>query len=137
MDSVAFLNNTLNPLLVQIECELRQKLLNRTALDGKFEFDRTRTIACEMDSHMRFLGVEYSSFQTMAAWRMFKKRSEWERMRMLAAITVQPYVKGKVTPFQLMRFPWDDHAGEAGEPEKPLTREERRARALEALRKWG
>ncbi len=31
----------------------------------------------------------------------------WERMRMLAAITIQPYSKKTITPHGLLSFPWD------------------------------
>ncbi len=32
---------------------------------------------------------------------------EWERMRLLATITIQPHVKGKVTAHRLLPLPWD------------------------------
>ena len=32
---------------------------------------------------------------------------DWERMRMLAAITIQPHVKGRMTPERLLPFPWE------------------------------
>jgi hypothetical protein len=35
-------------------------------------------------------------------------RSDWERMRMLATITIQPHVKKKLTPKALLLFEWDD-----------------------------
>lgn len=38
--------------------------------------------------------------------------NEWERMRMLATITIQPHVKGKLTPAKLLPYPWDNRKEE-------------------------
>lgn len=35
------------------------------------------------------------------------QQAGWERMRMLATITVQPWCKKKLTPSQLLKFPWE------------------------------
>ena len=35
------------------------------------------------------------------------QQADWERMRMLATITVQPWCKKKLTPSQLLKFPWE------------------------------
>lgn len=34
-------------------------------------------------------------------------KDDWARMRMLAAIVVQPHLKKKITPQQLLPFPWE------------------------------
>ena len=34
----------------------------------------------------------------------------WERMRMLATITIQPHVKNRLTPDTLLPLPWDNEA---------------------------
>ncbi|RRC99048.1 hypothetical protein EII32_08425 [Prevotella sp. OH937_COT-195] len=34
-------------------------------------------------------------------------KDEWERMRMLAAIVIQPHLKKKVTPQKLLPLPWE------------------------------
>ena len=34
----------------------------------------------------------------------------WERMRMLATITIQPHVKNHLTPDTLLPLPWDNEA---------------------------
>nr|DAQ03552.1 MAG TPA: hypothetical protein [Caudoviricetes sp.] len=39
-------------------------------------------------------------------------KDEWERMRMLAAIVIQPHVKQRVTPGKLLPFPWENPAGQ-------------------------
>jgi hypothetical protein len=31
----------------------------------------------------------------------------WERMRMNATISIQPHIKGKMTPERLLPFPWE------------------------------
>lgn len=48
-------------------------------------------------------------------------RDNWERMRLLACITIQPHVKNKLTPRGLFSFPWDD---ESKEKKPPITKEE-------------
>ena len=67
---------------------------------------------------------------------------QWERMRLLATITIQPHVKGKVTPERLLPFPWDSsglgHGNHRAETKKtsprPVSKEEDRKR-FEALMK--
>lgn len=61
------------------------------------------------------------------------ERGEWERMRMLAAIVVQPHCKRKITARQLLPFPWDGHERKG----EVMTMEERRARAERARAKFG
>lgn len=34
-------------------------------------------------------------------------KDKWERMRMLACITIQPHVKNKLTPQKLLPLSWD------------------------------
>lgn len=36
-------------------------------------------------------------------------KNEWERMRMLATITIQPHTKSKITAQKLLPFPWEKH----------------------------
>ncbi len=71
------------------------------------------------------------------AWsdmREGENRDNWERMRMLASITISPHVKKPIPPKKLIPLPWDKE-----NPEKPerddLTIEQRRARAEEMLRR--
>ena len=35
------------------------------------------------------------------------EQGAWERMRLLATITIQPHVKKRLTPGQLLPLPWD------------------------------
>lgn len=54
-----------------------------------------------------------------------KSREEWERMRILATIVIQPHCKKRINMKKILPMPWDKYK----EPEeKKLTREERKAR---------
>ena len=51
MANVAFLSNTLNPILRKIECELQRKLLTqKQCCNRRFEFDRRGLYACDLES---------------------------------------------------------------------------------------
>lgn len=55
MANVAFLSNTLNPLLTQIEQELRRKLLTPyEATRARFEFDRKGLFACDLETRVKW-----------------------------------------------------------------------------------
>lgn len=58
-----------------------------------------------------------------------ESRGEWERARWMAAITIQPHVKGKITPQKLLPLPWEK---KQLPKQKPISREEDKAR-FEAL----
>ena len=53
----------------------------------------------------------------------------WERMRVLASICVQPHVRKKVTPKELLKFPWDDKPRE----KKPIPTKEEAMKEYNAL----
>ena len=68
------------------------------------------------------MGLRYDDFCSLTPeefsyiYRAYSKdreaqyRDNWERTRMLAAITIQPYAKKGMMPQKLLRFPWDgDH----------------------------
>ena len=56
MANVAFLSNTLNPMLRQIENELLCKLVPSTlAMKRKFEFDRSSLYACDLNSRVQYI----------------------------------------------------------------------------------
>lgn len=64
------------------------------------------------------------------AWREHEDaatRDAWERTRLLAAITIQPHVKKKVTPRQLVQ-PWDSTAARQKQSAPQLSPSERRKR---------
>ena len=68
---------------------------------------------------------------------------QWERMRLLATITIQPHVKGKVTPERLLPFPWDSSELELGNhpaetkktSPRPVSKEEDRKRFEQLLKR--
>lgn len=49
----------------------------------------------------------------------------WERARTVAAICIQPHVRKRVTPRQLMPMPWDGKPGIPSPAPDTLTPEER------------
>lgn len=58
MANVAFLSNTLNPLLRQIENELLRKLFPSSLWQKrKIEFDRQGLYACDLDSKVKYIGA--------------------------------------------------------------------------------
>ena len=59
----------------------------------------------------------------------------WERMRLLATIVVQPSLRRKMTPKQLLRFPWDEE-GVREETKEKLTKEEHLKRFTELVEKY-
>ena len=74
-----------------------------------------------------------SAYRAWADMKEQQERSAWERMRMQAAITIQPHVKGRITPQRLLPFPWEK---EMKKPRrKATTAEEDRKRMEEVLRK--
>ncbi len=59
-----------------------------------------------------------------------KKRGDWKRIRLLATIVIQPHVKKKLTPQNLLPFTWDKKK----EADRPLlSKEESRKRFLELM----
>ena len=62
MAQMAFLRNTLNPLLVQIEQELARKLLPfGSRQTRRFRFDRNELHACELETRMKILQQRISA----------------------------------------------------------------------------
>ena len=63
-------------------------------------------------------------------------RSDWERTRWHAAATVQPHVRGRVSPRRLLPLPWDPAAPQDGARMGREERERRMAAALERMGEW-
>lgn len=57
-----------------------------------------------------------------------RMRDAWERTRMLAAVTLQPFVKRQVRASDVMSFPWDER-----EESRRVTAEESRQRLADLL----
>lgn len=61
-------------------------------------------------------------------------RNDWEVMRMLATITIQPHCKKKITPKKLLPFAWD-HKPKSNVP--VLSKEQTEKRVEELLKRIG
>ena len=76
MANVAFLSNTLNPLLRNIETEFLRKLVAPSLyMKRKFEFDRRALYACDLDSKVRYQAATISAgIYTVNDWRREENR---------------------------------------------------------------
>lgn len=75
---------------------------------------------------------------TLAAAQFAEERTrahqgEWERTRTLAAITVQPHVKGRVSARSLLPLPWDKEAANPNRPAAPTLSKEQSLERLKGL----
>ena len=61
----------------------------------------------------------------------------WERAKTVAAIAIQPHVKKKLTPQQLLPMPWDKKKQNRKQGSMALTAEEKRKRFEEVARRLG
>lgn len=67
-----------------------------------------------------------------------RQQGDWERMRLLATIVIQPHVKKKLTPEKLLPLPWDRKRGEAAQSDEPqLTKEQKHERFKDLLHRLG
>lgn len=86
-----------------------------------------------------FCKYTYNEFENICeAWSKMNEMQNheaWERTRILAAICIQPHVKKKLTPKQLMPLPWDKKSSRSDEPQ--LTAEEKRKRFEDVARRLG
>jgi len=71
MANVAFLSNTLNPILRKIENELHRKLVPQTlCCKRKFQFDRRGLYACDLDSRVKYqMQTIQTGIYTVNEWR--------------------------------------------------------------------
>jgi len=71
MANVAFLSNTLNPILRKIENELHRKLIAPAlCCKRKFQFDRRALYACDLDSRVKYqLQTIQAGLYTVNEWR--------------------------------------------------------------------
>lgn len=94
-------------------------------------------IGLSVEEFRDLTGEEFAAIATSYEKRQEDaQRGEWERMRLLATIGIQPHIKDKMTPQRLLPFPWDHDKASGTAPEE-LTMEERRAKAREFLEKLG
>lgn len=71
MANVAFLSNTLNPILRKIETELHRKLVAPSlCCKRKFQFDRRGLYACDLDSRIKYQAQTIATgIYTVNEWR--------------------------------------------------------------------
>lgn len=76
MANVAFLSNTLNPLLRNIENEMLRKLVAPSlCCKRKFEFDRRGLYACDLDSKVKYQSATIAAgIYTVNDWRKMENR---------------------------------------------------------------
>lgn len=80
MANVAFLNNTLNPILRKIENELLRKLIAPSLwTKRKFIFDRSGIYACDLESRVRYQNQTIAAgLYTVNEWRLKENRPSVE-----------------------------------------------------------
>ena len=90
-------------------------------------------IGCIGMSHDDFCKSTYGEFESITrAWREMienRSRESWEQTRTMAAISIQPHIKKRITPRQLLPMPWDNLKSSVPKHDRAvLTAEERVAR---------
>lgn len=79
-------------------------------------------------------------YKAYAEQRDFEYKDCWERMRLLATITIQPHIakNKKITPEKLLPFLWDKQKGKrANAKAKDITPAQQRKRMEELVKKLG
>lgn len=89
---------------------------------------------CKMDFE-EFAAV----YKAYAEQRDTDFKDEWQRMRLLAAIVIQPHLakNRKITPEKLLPFPWDKKRTKRSNDKPELTPEQQRKRMAELADKLG
>lgn len=92
-------------------------------------------------SYDDFCKCTYAEFESISkAWlEMYQgqNRDAWERARIVATIAIQPHVKKKITPHQLMPLPWDKKKEILRSEAQELTAEDKRKRFVEVVHRLG
>ena len=81
-----------------------------------------------------WVNVQIPYADNRQAWQ----HEAWERMRILATITIQPHVKNHLTPASLLPFPWDNqpHPNNTQAAREPIpTKEEAHERLVTLIKK--
>lgn len=80
MANVAFLSNTLNPILRKIEVELHRKLVAPSlCCKRQFVFDRTSLYACDLESKVKYISQTIAAgLMTVNEWRAKENRPSVE-----------------------------------------------------------
>lgn len=80
-----------------------------------------------------FCALDLDEFEAVySAWaegEESRNRDRWERLRLHASITIQPHVRKRIIPRQLIPLPWDNDKPQGAAVIGPaLTAQERQAR---------
>ena len=67
--------------------------------------------------------------------RTAQYQDSWERMRMLATISIQPYAKNALTPQKLLSFPWEKKKPEHTKVAPAVSKEDALKRFEEVAKK--
>ncbi len=67
--------------------------------------------------------------------RTTQYQNNWERMRMLASIVIQPYSKKRITPSGLLPFPWEKQKRKTSSVKRPVSKEEALKRFEELMKR--
>ena len=98
-------------------------------------------VDCIGMSYDDFCKCTFIEFESICkAWHEMtngQNHESWERTRIAAAIVIQPHVKKKITPKQLLPLPWDKKTNKAQCKAPNLTAAERRKRFEELTHRLG
>lgn len=89
-----------------------------------------------LDDFMRLTPEEFTAVHS--SWiehQTHRYHTEMEMMRLHACMCIQPHLKKRLSPHQLLPFDWDSKSDAAHKTNAPqLTREQQRERMLRRLR---
>lgn len=96
------------------------------------------------DAFCRLFPEEYAAAEkAFGELEEARMQRQWEMTRTLAAIAIQPHVRKRITPRELLPLPWDKESAEADwsnpsnrSNQKILTKAERRKRIEELERRF-
>lgn len=95
-------------------------------------------VGCIGMSYDDFCRCTFGEFESICrAWREMndsRTRDSWERARTVAAICIQPHVKRRISPRQLIPLPWDKEKEIPRSEARELTAEEKRKRFEELIK---
>lgn len=100
-------------------------------------------LGCIRLSYDDFCKMDFEEFAAVykayAEQRDTDFKDNWQRMRLLATIVIQPHLakNKKVTPEKLLPFPWDKPKTSAKKKEAGITPEKQRERMAELVKKLG
>lgn len=100
-------------------------------------------LGCIRLSYDDFCKMDFEEFAAVhkayAEQRDIDFRNDWQRMRLLATIVIQPHLakNKKITPEKLLPFPWEKNTQKRSEKEPKLTPEQQRKRMADLVKKLG